>query len=571
MEKNKTDESRHSGQAFKRVILATVIVAAVLVTGGFLWGGVPESTAAAPALQVEDTPTLTPTPSVTPSPTPCSCSEDAYEPDDEQPQASPLIPGAPAQQHSFHLAGNVDWYRVDGLHPGQTYEVSTFDLKGDIDTYMILYDQLGNIIKSNDDRDGVLCSVDQEYCGSTITWGPTTSGPYFLLVRSLSFAACDCPTYQIQAIRFGRYLPLVIFQPTLTPTPTPTATSTPTSTPTPTPTKTATPTQTPTLTPSPTYGPSPTPTATPRDTGMRYPQAVAVDSARHLIYVASRDNDRVYQLDGTSLDVVNSTIVPDQPWGIAYYAPGNKVYVGSWSMGTVTVLDATTLEPIKTIPVGPNPTWVETAGNRIHLITYGTNSLVVIDPITDTVVKSQHLGRTVGAWGLAYNASLGHTYVSSRDSKTITVLDSSYTERWIVSAGYSGTCEPFELDFNPVLNRLYTVCDVEGQVDDRVIVHRPGGEGLTAVAEVIVGSAGRDVPQGEDGRGGIAANPGTGSVFVSNSDNDNVSVIDGATNQLLSTFSVGDNPFGLAIDTGTNRVYVANRLGNSVSVLMDPK
>lgn len=568
-----SDEPRRSGRALMRVALGTAIVAALLLLGGFLWGGISESTAAAPVLQIEDTPTATQTPPATP----CTCNADAYEPDDIQTEAKPLLPGGPAQLHSFHLAGNVDWYRIDGARPGQTYSVSTFDLRGDIDTFMILYDQMGNTIKSNDDRDAVLCSVDLEYCGSEIAWSPTTTGPCYLLVRSLSYSACACPTYRIQAIRSGRYLPQVMSQPTPTFTPTPTLTPTPTATPTstntptPTVTYTPTPTHTPTATPTPTYGPSPTPTATPRDTGMRYPQAVAVDSTNHRVFVASRDNDRVYQLDGMSLEVLGSVVVPDQPWGIAHHAALNKVYVGSWSTGMVTVLDANTLEALKTIPVGPNPTWVETAGNRIHLIAYGTNTLVVIDPATDTVIRSQHLGRTVGAWGLAYNPNLGLTYVSSRDSKTITVLDSSYTERWVVAAGLSTQCEPFELDFNPVLNRLYTVCDVEGQLNDRVIVHQPIGDGLTAVAEVAVGSGGPDVTQGEDGRGGVTVNPGTGTLFVSNAYNDTVSIIDGATYQVLGTVGVGNSPFGLAIDSQTNRVFVANRLSNDVSVIMDPK
>ena len=556
-----SDEPRPSERAFMRVVLGTVIVAALLLLGQFLWGGVSESTAAAPALQVVDTPTATP----------CICSMDAYEPDDMLTEAEPLPPGAPAQQHTFHLAGNVDWYRIDGLRPGRTYSVSTFDLRGDIDTFMILYDQVGKPIKSNDDRDPVLCTVDLEYCGSEITWAPTTTGPSYLLVRSLTYSVCDCPMYQIQAIRLGHHLPLVMLQPTPTITPTPTATPTNTSTPTPTATSTPTPTYTPTLTPTPTYGPSPTPTPTPRDTGMRYPQAVAVDSTNHRVYVASRDNDRVYQLDGMSLEVVKSVVVPDQPWGITYYAPQNKVYVASWSTGTVTVLDASTLDTVKTIPVGPNPTWVETAGNRIHLIAYGTNSLVVIDPATDTVIRSQHLGRTVGTWGLGYNPNLGLTYVGSRDSKTITVIDGAYTERWVIAAGLSTQCEPFELDFNPVLNRLYTVCDVEGQLNDRVIVHRPINEGLVALAEITVGSAGPDVPQGEDGRGGIAVHPGTGSLFVSNAHDNSVSIIDGATYQVLDTVSVGDRPFGLAIDTQTKRVFVANRLSNDVSVITDPR
>jgi YVTN family beta-propeller protein len=195
---------------------------------------------------------------------------------------------------------------------------------------------------------------------------------------------------------------------------------------------------------------------------------------------------------------------------------------------------------------------------------------VVIDPSTDKVVETHHLTRTNGAWGLAYNANLGLTYVSSRDSQTITVLDGAFNERTVIPAGASTKCEPFEMDFNPTLNRLYTVCDVEGQMNDRVIVHRASGEYLTAVAEVTVGSAGPDTPEGEDGRAGVSANPITNSVFVSNGYSNTVSVIDGATNQVISTNRVGNGPFGLAIDTGTKRVFVANRFSDNVSVLTDP-
>ena len=289
------------------------------------------------------------------------------------------------------------------------------------------------------------------------------------------------------------------------------------------------------------------------------------------MFVASRDNDRVYKLEGNTLAVLGSAVVPDQPWGIAYYAPGNKVYVGSWSTGTVSVLDASSLAVLRTIPVGRNPTWVQAGGNKIRTIAYGGNALVTIDPQSDTVQRYYQLTRSNGAWALAYNPVLDLTYVSSRDSKTITVIDSSFVERTVIPAGRSVPCEPFQMDFNPTLNRLYTVCDVEGMRNDQVIVRRPAGVDLVAVAEVTVGSAGPDTPGGEDGRGGLAANPVTGSVFVSNSYDNTVSVIDGGTNARIATLPVGASPFGLAVDSSLGKAYVANRASNDVTAVPDPK
>lgn len=514
---------------------------------------------------------------------PLACAPDAYEPDQELTQARRLATNGVPQWHTLHGLDDADWLRIDDLRSGAFYNVSTFDLAGGTDTYMILYRADGEPVKSHDDVDGELCKTDPQGCASTITWQANGAGPYYLFVRSLTFVEGTCPGYRIRAVGYGGYLPHILAQPTLTPSATPTPTATFTASPTATPTATYTPSATPTasITPTatatrtptatPTEGPSPTPTETPPDKGLTYPQAMAVDAVRHVVYVASRDNDRVYMLDGATLSILRSTIVPDQPWGIAFHPGTGKVYVGSWATGTVTVLNGLTLDVVANVSVGPNPTWLEAAGNRIRLIVYGSNSLVTIDPSSDAIVGNQRLTRTNGAWGLASNEVLGLTYVSSRDSQTISVVDASGIERTVIPAGRSVACEPFEMDFNPSLNRLYTVCDVAGAQSDRLIVHAATGTQLAAIAEITVGSAGPDVPGGEDGRGGVVVNRLTGSVFVSNAYDDTVSVIDGATNTVISTVRVGRSPYGLGVDAPMKRVYVANRLSNTVTLVGDPR
>ena len=441
----------------------------------------------------------------------------------------------------------------------------------------------GNLLAANDDLDGARCLVEPQFCASGINWKATYSGPYYLISRTFNYTPCACPGYKIRLTDYGIFLPLVLQQPTPTPSPTPTSTATPTptdtptSTPTPTasdtPTPSVTPTATDTWTPTATFtpGPSPTPTNTPTAGPMDYPQAIAVNATAHRIYVASRNNDRVYMLDGATLSTLSSTVVGDQPWGIAYFAPRNKVYVANWNSGTVTVLDGTTLAVLRTIQVGPNPTWIVRAGSQIQLIAYGANALVTIDPDIDVVVRSLNLSRTSGAWALAYNPNAGVTYVSSRDSKTITVVDAGGAERTVIPAGRSVTCEPYQLDFNPTLNRLYSVCDVDAQLNDEVIVYQGSGVALSAIAEVMVGTAGPDMPWGEDGRGGLVVNPNTASVFVSNAYGNTVSIVDGGTNLPISTVSVGSNPFGMGIDPTTKSVYTANRTSNDVSMFLDPK
>jgi YVTN family beta-propeller protein len=66
---------------------------------------------------------------------------------------------------------------------------------------------------------------------------------------------------------------------------------------------------------------------------------------------------------------------------------------------------------------------------------------------------------------------------------------------------------------------------------------------------------------------GVAINPSTGRVYVVNAGSRTVSVIDGSFDGVISTILVGANPLGVAVNPRTSRVYVANSLSNTVSVI----
>ncbi len=66
---------------------------------------------------------------------------------------------------------------------------------------------------------------------------------------------------------------------------------------------------------------------------------------------------------------------------------------------------------------------------------------------------------------------------------------------------------------------------------------------------------------------GVAVNPGTNRIYVANFVSNNVSVIDGATNSVVATVSMGNGPESVAVNPGTNRIYVANFVSNNISVI----
>jgi YVTN family beta-propeller protein len=528
------------------------------------------------------TPTGTASPTGTPTSTPGTrptCGPDTYEPDNTQDQAKPIIMGEPGQSHVFYGSSDVDWFRFDNLTIGWSYVVSTSDLLPGTDTYIELYDNAGVRIRFNDDKDVALC-VDSllSFCASSVSWTATYPGPYFLLVRTLTYNPGTCPGYDIRA-RALRYwvpqqeqpgpLPTVTPTPTVskTPTvsPTPAATYTPTATPRPTGTRTAT------VTPKPTKTPVPTATIVLPPgidvPGLQHPKGLAVNPETHLVYITSGANNRLLVLDGQTYETIDNVPVGDQPWGVALNPTTNKLYVANFASGDVYVLDAATRALLAVIPVGPKPTFVQVnpLTNRVFVVTYANQSLVVIDGDRDVVERiTPNVG--VGAWGLAINPNLNRVYVASRDSGMVVTLDGNDSYRILTSqtikpCGGAGAA-PFAMDFNPLNDKLYIACAPFHNVNSAA-VYRASSFGLWQIAFLSIGDG------GDGGGGGVAVNTTTGNAFFTNSLSHSVSVVSGTSDLVIGTEPVGLDPFGVAVDPIMGQVFVGNRGTDNLNVFFD--
>ena len=74
------------------------------------------------------------------------------------------------------------------------------------------------------------------------------------------------------------------------------------------------------------------------------------------------------------------------------------------------------------------------------------------------------------------------------------------------------------------------------------------------------------IPVG-NGPVGVAVNPPTGAVYVTNIKNGTVSVISSRTNTVTATIPVGNGPVGVAVNPPTGVVYVTNIGDGTVSVI----
>jgi YVTN family beta-propeller protein len=110
---------------------------------------------------------------------------------------------------------------------------------------------------------------------------------------------------------------------------------------------------------------------------------------------------------------------------------------------------------------------------------------------------------------------------------------------------------PYALAVNPNTNTIYVA-------DYRLnVVSVINGSTNTVMATVSVGGD----------PSSVAVNPNTNTIYVANSSSNSVSVINGSTNTVTTTVSVGTDPLGIAVNPNTNTIYVANYGSNSVSVI----
>ncbi|WP_255300920.1 YncE family protein, partial [Bacillus thuringiensis] len=78
---------------------------------------------------------------------------------------------------------------------------------------------------------------------------------------------------------------------------------------------------------------------------------------------------------------------------------------------------------------------------------------------------------------------------------------------------------------------------------------------------VITSIGGGSFPQG------VGINLLTNRIYVANNNSSNVSMIDGNTNTVIATVGVGVSPVGVGVNPSTNLIYITNSGSDNVSVI----
>ena len=237
------------------------------------------------------------------------------------------------------------------------------------------------------------------------------------------------------------------------------------------------------------------------------------------------------------------------------------------------VLPAAAQTLIGTVPVGIDP--YQVGGNTTTNTIYVSNAcgtvpdcggtspgtVTVVDGANNTVTATV----TVGLYDTFFvvNPVTNKIYVTNYDSNSVSVIDGTTNT---VTATVAVGANPVGAAINPVTNMIYILNSGNGQGTTISVID---GDTDTVVATVTVGN----FPLG------AAVNTVTNTVYVTNYCGNQfgcnmnpvpgtVSVIDGATNTVTNTVTVGDGPFLVLLNQVTNKIYVQNTCGNDLQCVV---
>jgi YVTN family beta-propeller protein len=271
-----------------------------------------------------------------------------------------------------------------------------------------------------------------------------------------------------------------------------------------------------------------------------------------------------YLYSGT-VDLINDTInrfppaqiaVGHFPVGVAYDAANAAVYITNSGSNTVSVVSAFNNSYVSTIPVGNEPWGVtyDPANGEVWVANAGSDNVSVIDGYTNKVVGTVAVPANSTPQGIAYDGATGFIYVTEAGLDQVALINAS-------SQNFTGTLPAGDYGGSAVYDSDDHLVYVANELSNNVTVYdQTTGSNAHVVANVSV----PDQPYG------LAYDPTTDEVFVSQYGEAQVAVIQASTESVQATVAVGADPSALAVDTPHSSLYVNNFVQGTTSIATIP-
>lgn len=235
---------------------------------------------------------------------------------------------------------------------------------------------------------------------------------------------------------------------------------------------------------------------------------LAIDEASNRVYVAGKEYNVVYVIDGEESTLIEEIPVDTAPEGVILSGDADtKLYVACDD--AINVIVAGSGGDVESIDLGhpPRAMALDRTRQRLYAVTFDA-MLAIVDTTSDEVVgPAMALTGCAGPSAIAIDESIGKIFISCSESNTLHAWD-----------------------------------------PDSETMEEPLPTGLLPWA--------------------LAVDPGRHRIFVANKRNSDISVVDGIDFEILPGIDLGPDkgPNGLAFDSSTGRLHVANLNDDTVAV-----
>ena len=307
----------------------------------------------------------------------------------------------------------------------------------------------------------------------------------------------------------------------------------------------------------------------------RAPRGITLSPDGAQIYVTNSTDDTVSVIDAAALRVTRTLPTGFEPAGIVSDKLGKTLYVANRLSGDISVIDLTTGQEAKRLLAGRGASYLERSPDGKFI--YGTHiypnpgafrtspnsEITVIDTARQTVVERKSLHNVAGVFHLALSADGKLGVVTQLRPKNLVPL--AHVEHgWAFGNSLSlfgedvgGTVQvpldeldryyslPWGVVISPDKSRMFvttaasesvTVIDVSRLLDFTRSRREPFVNDLSASADYVVAR----IPVGHNPRG-VLLSKDAARLYVANRLDDNITVIDTRTNQVVRTIDL-DGP-----------------------------
>ncbi len=306
------------------------------------------------------------------------------------------------------------------------------------------------------------------------------------------------------------------------------------------------------------------------------PEAIAVDTETHLVYIAYEGSGKVVGFDPVKGQVRWSVPLGNVVTDVQADSVTHLAYAISFSYGKrqslFAMLDGTTGQSLLTATLnGPRSDFaddnlaIDTDHHRVFIANNQAGRVDLFLPQSQDAANptpTAFLTTGLHTQAIAVNGRLGRLYVADASALLLAVYDENSGKKLASIPICHDPVPPIRVD--EASGRVYVLCSAGQELD--VI----DGKHNNVLARIPV------APYPE----GVAFNTATGRIYVANEgnrDNGNsdentgttITVIDGQSFTVLGTLQVGQGPDGIEADPALRRVYIACEDSDAVVEISD--